>query len=212
MTEVIDIIRAIVRDELRSVRLGELAVVTAIEPHADGGDLNNHDCSVKLRESGLELTKVPIATPHVGMVSAPAVGDVVLLVYVNGDPNRPVVLGRFYTDATRAPVHKEKEWRVESPPGGTTSIAIQDDGAIVIAAGETKLTLRKDDVIEIAGKQDLKIEVQGNVALKCADCKLDASGNVEIGSGGSGVITANSHKCYFTGAPLVGSASVKAKG
>jgi hypothetical protein len=37
---------------------------------------------VQLREGGLELRKVPIATPHVGMASAPQVGDLVLLNYV----------------------------------------------------------------------------------------------------------------------------------
>ena len=40
---------------------------------------------MKLREGELELRKVPIATPHVGMVSAPAVGDLVMLTYVGGE-------------------------------------------------------------------------------------------------------------------------------
>lgn len=211
MSDLMSILRALVRDELRSLRLGDLAVVTAAAPHSGEGDENNHQCDVKLREGDLELKKVPIATPHVGMVSPPAAGDLVLLSYVGGDPNRPIVVGRLYTDEARPPVHEAGEWRVESPPGGT-SIAIDKDGSAVITAGKTILTVKKDGAVELQGEADLKLEVKGNVELKCGDCKVDASGNVELGSGGSGVITEQSHKCYFSGAPLVGSKSVKAKG
>jgi len=211
MSDLVATLRAIVRDELRSVRLGDLAVVSAIAPHASASDTNNHACTVKLRESGLELARVPIATQHVGLVSAPRVGDLVLVSYVNGDPNRPIVAGRLYTDATRPPVHDEGELCLEAPPGGKTRLAIAGNGDVVIAAGETKITVHQDGSIEITGNQDLAIKVKGNVALTCTDCTIDASGDVALGSGGSGVITQDSHKCYFTGAPLVGSATVKAK-
>lgn len=211
MSDLIPILRAIVRDELRSLRLGDLAVVTAVAPHAGSGDDNNHQCDVKLREGTLELKKVPIATPHVGMVSPPRVGDLVLLSYLGGDPDRPVVVGRLYSDQVRPPVHQEDEWRVESPPGGT-SIAIDQAGSVVVTAGKTILTVKKDGDLELAGNGELKLDVKGNVAVTCQDCKIDASGNVDVGSGGAGVITQDTHKCYFTGAPLVGSKTVKAKG
>jgi len=212
MTDPVTIIRAIVRDELKSVRLGDLAVVTSAFPHA-AGDANNYECNVRLREGNLELRKVPIATPHVGMVSAPQVGDLVLVSYVGGDPNRAIVIGRLYSDQARPPVHKDKEWWVESPlQGQKTSLAIDDKGAVVITAGKTVVKVNQDCKVEISGEEDLKVEVKGNVALKCSDCKIDASGKVELGNGGSGVITEDSHKCYFTGAALVGSKNVKAKG
>lgn len=211
MSDLVSILRAIVRDELKSLRLGDVAVVTAIAPHAGDGDANNHQCDVKLREGALEMKKVPIATPHVGMVSPPGVGDLVLLSYVGGDANRPVVVGRLYSDGARPPIHEAGEWRVESPPGGT-SLAIDKDGSVVVTAGKTVLTLEKDGAVSVLGETDFNLEVKGNVSLKCADCTVDASGNVELGSGGAGVITQQSHKCFFTGAPLVGSQTVKAKG
>jgi hypothetical protein len=101
---------------------------------------------------------------------------------------------------------------VESPFRGETSLAIDKEESIVITAGKTMVTVKKDGSLEATGEEDLKIEVKGNVELKCTDCKIDASGNVELGTGGGGVITDKSHKCYFTGAPLVGSKTVKAKG
>lgn len=212
MSELMTLLRAIVRDELKSLRLGDVAVVTAVAPHADAGDANNHQCDVRLREGTLELKKVPIATPHVGMVSPPRVGELVLLSYVGGDPARPIVVGRLYSDEARPPVHKEDEWKVEAPPGGTTSIALDAEGSAIVTAGKTLLTLKKDGSVELTSNEDLKLEVKGNVELKCQDCKLDASGNIDLGSGGAGVITEATHKCYITGAPLVGSKSVKAKG
>ncbi|MBE0619446.1 MAG: hypothetical protein IH605_02530 [Burkholderiales bacterium] len=212
MGDPVAIIRAIVRDEMQSLRLGDLAVVTSVFPHSGDDDGNNYECNVKLREGELELRKVPIATPHVGMVSAPAVGDLVLITYVGGDPNRPIVVGRLYSEKANPPLHEENEWRVESPLQSTTSIAIDKDESVVVSAGKTIVTIKKDDAIEIVGETDLKIEVKGNVELKCTDCKIDASGNIDLGDGGAGVITEESHKCYFTGKALVPSKTVKAKG
>ncbi len=211
MTDPVAIIRAIVRDELRALRQPEIAVVTSAFPHSDG-DVNNFECSVQLREGELELRKVPMATPHIGMASAPQPGELVLLTYVNGDPNRPIVVGRLYSEKANPPPHDAKEWRLAAPFGGTTDIAIDKDESVVVTAGKTIVTVKKDGNIEIKGEADLKIEVTGNVELKCGDAKIDASGNIDLGDGGSGVITEQSHKCYFTGKALVPSQTVKAKG
>ncbi|MBL8485076.1 MAG: hypothetical protein JNJ60_22970 [Rhodocyclaceae bacterium] len=228
MSDPIAVIRAIVRDELQALRLGDLALVTSVFAHSGEDDGNNYECSVKLRESDLELRKVPIATPHVGMVSAPQVGDLVYVSYVGGDPNRPIVIGRLYSEKANPPLHEENEWRVEAPLKGPSSFAIDKDAALVLTAGKTVLTLKKDGNVELAGEADvtlqvkgkvelkgeadLNIEVQGKVAVKCTDCKIDASGNIDLGDGGSGVITEKSHKCYYTGKALVPSQTVKAKG
>jgi phage gp45-like len=211
MSDLVSILRAIVRDEMKLLQLDDLAVVTAGFPHADG-DSNNYECNVKLRESGLELKKVPICTPHVGMVSTPKEGDLVLLSYVGGDANRPIVVARLYSDQCSPPVHEAGEWRVVSKTGGEAFIAIDKDESIVVSAGDTVVTVKKGDTVSIKGPKDLTIEVEGNVELKCADCKVDASGTIDLGAGGAGVITEKSHTCYFTGAPLVGSQTVKAKG
>lgn len=211
MSDLIHILRAVIRDELKALRLGDIGVVTAAMPH-EGGDTHNYECNVKLRELDLELRNVPIATPHIGMASAPRENDLVFVSYVGGDPNRPVVVGRLYSDQANPPVHAEGEWRVESPLAGETSLTLDKDGSVVIKAGDNLITIKKSDVIEIKAAADLKLEVTGNVDLKCTDCKIDASGNIDLGTGGGGVITTQSHKCYFTGAPLVGSQTVKAKG
>jgi phage baseplate assembly protein gpV len=212
MTDPVAIIRAIVREELRGLNFGDIAVVTSVFPHGGENDGNNYECTVKLRESDVELRRVPIATPHIGMVSAPAVGDLVVVSYLGGDLNRAVVIGRLYSDQANPPVHQENEWRVQAPLKSQTSLAIDKEGAVVIAAGTTVITVRRDDLVEIQGETDMTIEVKGNVKLKCVDCTIDASGTIALGSGGDGIITEGSHRCYFTGAALVGSKTVKAKG
>lgn len=228
MTDPAAAIRAIVRDELQALRWPEIAVVTSVFAHSDDDDGHNHECNVKLREGELELRKVPIATPHVGMVSAPQVGDLVLLAYVAGDANRAIVIGRLYSEKANPPKHEDKEWRVESPLKGSSSIAIDKDESVIVTAGKTTVTVKKDGAVEVKGETDLKadikgkleikgeadvsIEVKGKVNIKCTDCKIDASGNIDLGDGGAGVITEQSHKCYFTGKALVPSKTVKAKG
>lgn len=228
MTDPLALIRAVVREELAALRLADVGKVSSVFPHGDDSDVNNHECNVTLREGNLELRKVPIATPHIGMVSAPKVGDLVLLSYVNGDPNRAVVVGRLYADDARPPKHDEGEWRVESPLAGASSIAIDKDESVIVTAGKTVVTIKKDGNVEIQGEADVTLQIKGNVQLKgdgdmklemggnmefkCGDFKLDASGNVDLGTGGAGVITEQSHKCYFTGKALVPSQTVKAKG
>jgi hypothetical protein len=211
LTDLVHILRAIVQHELKNLRLGDIAVVTATLPHADG-DTHNYECNVRLREQDLELRNVPIATPHIGMASAPREGDLVLVSYVGADPNRPIVVGRLYSDKAGPPVHAAGEWRVESPLQGKTSLAIDKDQSIVITAGKNVVTIKQDAAIEISGEAELSVAVKGDVKLKCGNATIDASGTIDLGAGGAGVITAQSHKCYFTGAPLIGSASVKAKG
>lgn len=212
MTDPVSIIRAIVRDELAALRLPDIAVVSSAFPHTADNDKHNYECSVKLRESGLELRKVPIATPHIGMAGAPQPGELVVVGYVAGDPNNPVILGRLYSEKATPPKHEAKEWWLTAPLGGTTSIAIDKDESVVLTAGKTVVTLAKDGNVEVKGEADLTVEVKGKVEVKCSDCKIDASGNIDLGDGGAGVITEKSHKCYFTGKALVPSQTVKAKG
>ncbi len=172
-------LRALIRDELRALRLGDIAVVTSVFPHKEG-DAHNYELSVRLRESELELRQVPMCTPHLGMASVPAVGELVLVTYVGGDGQRPVIVGRLYSDEHAPPEHAEKEWVVQSPLGAETSIRLDKEGAIVCTAGGTTLTLKKDGDVLIKGGGAVNIEVDGAVSLKCSDAKVDASGNVEI--------------------------------
>ena len=249
MSDLVSLLRVLIQEEMKQLKLGDIGVVTSIFSHKKD-DKNNYECSVKLRETDLELRKVPMATPHIGMASTPNVGDLVMVYYLKGDPNLPIVTGRLYSDKENPPEHEDKAWIVESPYAGgsqkkpeeKTSIAIDKEASIKLTAGKTSLVMYKDgkvelkveknETIEIKGKlqvkceeakvevekkaevkcKEIKVEASGNAEVKCSDCTIDASGKINLGKGGSGVITEQSHKCYYTGAPLMASKNVLAKG
>lgn len=226
MSQLIPLLRALIRDEMASLRLGEIGLVTAVSPHKEG-DSANYECSLRLRDGEVELKNVPMCTPHIGMASAPRVGDLVLVTYVHGDSNNPVIIGRLYSDQAPPPEHAEGAWRVESPYQGETSLTLTADGAVEVKAGETTLVLRKGgDValcsagalklqvkgaIQIEGEADAEIKISGSATVEASKVTIKA-GTIDLGEGGAGIVTTQSHPaCLFTGAPFLGSASVKAK-
>ncbi|HVG43427.1 MAG TPA: phage baseplate assembly protein V [Longimicrobium sp.] len=105
MSGIVDVIQAIVRHELARVRTADLGVVEAVGSHADAGDHDNYGCDVRLKNSGLLLKRVPVATQHVGSVAAPRAGELVMVAYDKGDVNQPVVIGRLYHDGGRPPAN-----------------------------------------------------------------------------------------------------------
>jgi phage baseplate assembly protein gpV len=236
MSELVEIIQKIVQHELSKIRIGELGVVTSIFPHADEGDKDNYECNVKLKNSDLELRKVPIATNHIGTAAVPNVDDLVLVSFVGGDINQPIIIGRLYNDQDRPPVNNEKEYILEAPYKGAASFKIDKDESIILSAGETTVTLKKDgDLlvnskakanitvegdaameckgnISVKSKKNIKITAKSDAEIQCANCKIKASGNIDLGESGGAVVTDMTHKCFITGAPPIGSTTVKAKG
>jgi uncharacterized protein involved in type VI secretion and phage assembly len=200
---VVELIRAIVRDELQRLHLGDLGVVTSVFPHSSDGDTNNYECNVQIKNSGLELRKVPVATPTTGVAAIPNVQDLVLVTYVGGDANAPVVIGRLYNDEQRPPVNLANEivhhLPLDADDDSALHAAIRSGGdhdpkrQIELKMG-SKLTARLTDddprivletdkaTIEIAASGDVKIESQGKLQIKASgglDLKSDGSINIE---------------------------------
>ncbi len=164
MESVIAIMKEIAAREAAKMYTTELGVVTAVFPHADEGDKDNYACSVKLKNRGdLELRKVPVATPHIGLANIPNVGDLVLIAFIAGDLNAPVIIGRLYNDEDRPPKNDKEQivlTQMESITITTkkgTKIEIDKDGNINIDAGDgdviinggSKGAARKDDEVEV---------------------------------------------------------------
>lgn len=221
MDGLLDIVRRVVAQELQRVRSNLLGVVTAVHAHAGADDDNNHEADVKLKHVGLELTRVPIAVPHVGVAAPPRVGDLVLVQFIDGDLNQPVLTGRFYHADDRPPVHKEDDVLFEHRvPDGTRnqlrfaadgSISLQrdvakdDNGAaktsLRIAGDSGDLEIRVGDKVVVTLTHDAKIEITADgkpIAVKCdkltLDGNLDVTGDVVIGKGPKTTISGNSIK------------------
>jgi len=168
VSTIVDTIQEIIRHELKSVRVAELGVVDAVFPHSASGDDDNYGCDVKLKNSGLLLKGVPVATGHIGTAAIPNKGDLVLVAFDQGDVNQGIIVSRLYNDADRPPLNDTdevifrlplaaddnktvkaairnhqnnsppRELTVEMPPKITLSLT---DGTVRAFAGESKMTL-----------------------------------------------------------------------
>ncbi|MDA8140167.1 MAG: phage baseplate assembly protein V [Desulfobacteraceae bacterium] len=176
-----DTIRKIVREELGRVRTAELAVVQDQHPHADGGDKDNFACTVALRDSGIVLKKVPVATQRIGTASIPAVGELVLVQFVGGDINAPVITGRLYNDEDRPPVNADQQAVMHLPLGAADSDAVH----LELQSGDTRQLLFKlGDALEVTAKDDdpvIELSVDGGKAK----VKIERDGAVTIESNGN---------------------------
>ncbi len=140
MSRIIEVIQNVVRQEIARRRGSLLGVVTTVLPHEAEDDENNYEVNVRLKHEDLELRKVPLAVGHVGIAAPPRVGDLVLLHFVNGDLNQPVVGGRFYHADERPPLHQEDEVLFEHrvPDGTLNHLRFTSDGTIYIQRDVTK--------------------------------------------------------------------------
>jgi uncharacterized protein involved in type VI secretion and phage assembly len=169
MTTIVSTIQEIVRQELRRVRVAEMGLVEAVFPHKDGGDKDNYACDVKLKNSGLLLKRVPVMTGHIGTVTIPNVGDLVLLAFDKGDVNQPIIIGRLYNERDRPPINDSDEVIFRLP------LAEADDQTIKAAIRNhqsksppremifempPKITVRVTDgtVRATAGKTEMKLD------------------------------------------------------
>jgi hypothetical protein len=157
-----EIIQRVVQQEIARQRTALLGVVTAIFTHEADDDGNNYEVSVRLKHEDLELRRVPIAVAHVGVAAPPRVGDLVLVQFIDGDLNQPVVSGRFYHADEPPPLHKADEILFEQrlPGDKRNHLRLAADGAIWIQREVSKL----EDSSE--GKASIKIDPDGNIEIK----------------------------------------------
>ena len=184
-------IRRIVQEELRQIRTAELAIVQEQHPHASDSDTDNYACTVQLRNSGIVLQQVPVATQRIGSVSIPALGELVLVQFVGGDINAPIITGRLYNDEDRPPVNDDSQAILHLPLGAGDSDAVHIElhsGAtreLAIRLGDgISLNIRDDDpVMELSingGSATLKLDRDGAVTLESQGDISVKGGNVSI--------------------------------
>jgi uncharacterized protein involved in type VI secretion and phage assembly len=212
MEGVVDVMRRVAEQETRRILTTELGVVTAVFPHEEEGDGENYQCSVQLKGKLLpdgermELRRVPVATPYLGFAAIPNVGDLVLVQFIGGDVNAPVITGRLYDDEVRPPPNLRDELLVRHRVDGGGSIRIDAEGRIVLASANEENTLTLDDeAITLTNEKfSLTIDFTGErISISSEkDLELVASGGtlrlegktVEITSGGDLTLAATQGK------------------
>ncbi len=208
MSTLIETIQQIIRHELHRLRITELGVVEAVYPHRSADDNDNYGCDVRLKNSGLLLKRVPVATGHIGTAAIPNEGDLILLAFDKGDINQPIVIGRLYNDADRPPLNRPDEVIFRLP------LAESDEKTIGVAVRNhpeesppreiciemaPKITLRITDgtVTATAGKTEMKLDQPdgsgGTVTVIAGRTRITMSqdGDVTVKAAGALKLTAD---------------------
>lgn len=193
MSDVVATLRALVRHELAGLRLPELGIVTEVFPHDGDGSDGNHQANVRLQASGVELQRAAVAVGRAGMTALPNPGDLVVVSFLGGDLNAPVVLGAIYDEQGRPPVSGPREVVYQPPdaeesgvrrlhlelPSGTT--VTLDDDTVKVASGGTEVTVERDGAVTVKAQGNIHLETQGDLELKAAGAlRLSAQGEVGI--------------------------------
>ncbi len=199
MNDLYDTLRKLIRAELASLRVAELATVQEVFP----SDPDNYDCTVALRDSQLVLKHVPLVTSRKGFAAMPEVGDLVLVQFVGGDLNRPVIVGSLYNDQDRPPQNKEQQVVVNLPAatdpasalhlelnqtspmslklnlGGAMNLVLQNDDPVVsLEVNGTTLKIERSGAVKLEGGADVSIKAP-NVTIE-AESELKLKGGTVI--------------------------------
>ena len=214
----VEVIRKIVEAEIRKIHVAELGVVTSIFPHASDSDKDNYECNVKLKNTGLELQKVPVATQHIGLAHIPKVDEMVLVTFLNGDINAPILIGRMYTAEDRPPANDGEEmiyippysenpdlrrFHMELPSGIILSVT---DDILNVEAGKTTLKINRDGDIEVESNDKVSITASGEMSFAADKITIESKQDLIIKAGANATIQGES------GVTMESSAALEIKG
>lgn len=210
MSDLIGTLRAIVRDELARMRAPELGTVTQVFPRDGDGSKNNHQVNLRLRGSGVELQRVPVAVGRLGLSALPREGDLMLVAFVGGDLNAPVALVSVYDDQVHPPVAQPFEVVYQPPDeadAGVRRVHLELPNGTAVTLGDDKLEVVLGGTTVVVGRDgDVAIEAQGKV-------RLASQGNLELEASGDLTLTAQGQLTLKgLSATLEGQSEAKVKG
>jgi uncharacterized protein involved in type VI secretion and phage assembly len=158
-----------------------------------------------LKNRDLELRKVPIATQHIGFTYVPNVGDLVLLSFINGNINAPVLIGRLYNDENRPPANNAGEMVFESPDperSGLRRLFMKFPNGIVLSITDNELkaeigkslvtiktdgdvTIESNSKLNIISKGTTKVTSGGDLSFSAQNIKIESKQAIEVKAGTS---------------------------
>jgi uncharacterized protein involved in type VI secretion and phage assembly len=184
VTTFVGVMSEVARRELATHRSLSLGVVTESFTNSGGSGEHHLDCNVRLHGSGLVLQHVPVAVTRPGLSAVPRVGDLVVVGFLDGEINGPVLLGALHADGIPSPDAEPDEVVYEVPDAGGSARRVQlrlpngntvtvTDEEVTIDFGGTKVLVENGGGITLEASGDITITAGGNL-------KLEANANVEI--------------------------------
>ena len=195
MSGMVEVIQKIVENELKKIYITEIGVVTSIFSHESDSDKDNYECNIQLKYRDLELRKVPVATNQVGFASIPKVGDLVVVSFINGNINSPIIIGRLYNDEDRPPASSSGElvyvapysedenlrrFHMKLPSGVEITV---NDGSVSVIAGETSFIINKDGDVELFSNANISVTAMEDMNFKAKNINIEADSDIGIVGG-----------------------------
>ncbi|PEG39723.1 hypothetical protein CQY20_09220 [Mycolicibacterium agri] len=183
--------------------------IAAIGVVVDVFDTNSappdHAVSVQLRETGTLLPRVPIAVSVLGQAATPRAGDLVVVLFADGDVNAPVVIGALYHADLAPPTHGDDDVVFALPAD-----ARQPRFRAVVRGSEPTLTVTMGDVELVAddkrihvstGRAEASVEAAGNgrIELAVGDANIAITGSGEIALKTSGKLSLRADQIEISG-------------
>jgi uncharacterized protein involved in type VI secretion and phage assembly len=179
----------------------------------------DHAVSVRMRDSGSVLPRVPIAVGALGFAAIPRPGDLVIVLFLEGDDNAGVVVGRLYHSDLKPPQHDEGEVVMRLPPGSN-----QPDWSVVLSQRDSAVRVEnsgKDIHLELTeelatlrvGKMSVTVESSGGgraeVAAGGAVLTLKQDGDITLKTSGNFKLDATQIEIAASGKVKISGAAVE---
>lgn len=233
MSDLVSLIQQIVRAEIRKHSPSAFGIVETVHTPDAAGTVQ-YACDVRLQGSAAIYRQVPLCTGYLGHVAPPVVGDVVVLSFIGGDPDQPIIAGLVFSDAVQAPqvaqgqmltrlphdgaddaridtaqsagTNGARAWQVTLPSGPVLSLT---DTAVTAALDGMTLALDAEagEAKLMTGGAVLTLTGQGDITLRGDGAlTLEAGSDLTLKAGGRAVLDAGG------GAELAAAGTMDVKG
>jgi len=210
-----DSISRIARHEAGAVATAGLGQVE--EVFLSEGAPPDHAVTVKMLSTGLIIPRVPVAVPVSGFAAIPAVGELVVVLFVDGDSSTPVVVGSLYHHEQDPPQHGEGQVVLRLPSasaepdlnlvitGDPPALKIDLPGELAVTFEEARASFEVGSVsVTVEGAGGGRVEVAAGsssiVLKKDGDITVSAKGTLKLE--GNQVEVSGSAKVKISGAQV----------
>lgn len=212
-----DSIARIARHEAGARATAGVGKVTNVFPGE--GPTPDYAVTVEMRDLGLVLPRVPVAAGVLGAAAIPGVDELVVVLFMDGDYNAPVVVGRLYHPDQDPPKHKEGQIVLVLPSGESDpalSLEVEGDTpSIKLKLSSTPVTIeiveKKVEIALAEGSDQIRVTLQtsggGRAEIAAGDSKITLKNNGDITVSASGKL-----KLQGSEVEISGSAKVKVSG
>jgi phage baseplate assembly protein gpV len=210
-----DAVSRIARHAAEAREIAAFGVVS--EVYHDVAGLPDHAVDLELRDRGLVLSKVPVAVGALGVTAAPAVGDLAMVVFGDGDLHAPVVLGFLHNSDVPAPALGPEQATFAFPPGSASPAAhalldYANPSFLLKIGAKTQVEFASDVITITAGGATVEIDAGGSEEIRMssggAKVTMTSGGDVEVSANGKMVFDAAEIEMNAKGSFKVSAAKV----